>query len=123
MEKNFIKDLFSQQRYNEVIEMLDSLYLDLYRTMLDYKQMDYSKNELTVDYLSSLVRISYPQFSDNITHLDILGSEPEVTYLDRINALLSTYMLMKDNYKNEAVEKAFSLDENEDNDDEDFITN
>lgn len=107
MEPNFLKDLFNQQRYDEVIEMLDNLYLDLFRTMLDYKNESYENEENNIQYLDSLVRISYPQFSQDLIHLSVLRNEPNYTYLDRINALLSTYMHLKDMYKNTDFENKY----------------
>ena len=42
MENNILKDLFIQKRYDEVIDMLKSLYCDLFVDMLTYKNIDFS---------------------------------------------------------------------------------
>lgn len=107
MENNFLKDLFNRQRYNEVIDILDNLYIDLFKDMLDYKNESYVNEENNFEYLDSLVRINYPQFSQDLIHLSVVRNEPNYTYLDIINSLLSTYMHLKDMYKNSEFENKY----------------
>ena len=107
MENNFLKDLFNRQRYNEVIDILDNLYIDLFKDMLDYKNESYVNEENNFEYLDSLVRITYPQFSQDLIHLSVVRNEPNYTYLDIINSLLSTYMHLKDMYKNSEFENKY----------------
>ena len=107
MENNVLKDLFNKQRYNEVIDILDDLYIDLFKDMLDYKNESYVNGEHDFEYLDSLVRISYPQFSQDLIHLSVVRNEPNYTYLDIINSLLSTYMHLKDMYKNSEFENKY----------------
>lgn len=97
MENNILKNLFIQKRYDEVVEMLESLYCDLYKEMLDYKNISY--NVEGYNQLGSLIRKNYPQFHDDLVHVQAIGSDTNSTYLDHINALLSTYMHMRDEYK------------------------
>lgn len=107
MDNNFLKDLFNRQRYNEVIDILDNLYIDLFKDMLDYKNESYVNEENNFEYLDSLVRINYPQFSQDLIHLSVVRNEPNYTYLDIINSLLSTYMHLKDMYKNSEFENKY----------------
>lgn len=107
MENNVLKDLFNKQRYNEVIDILDDLYIDLFKDMLDYKNESYVNGEHDFEYLDSLVRISYPQFSEDLIHLSVVRNEPNYTYLDIINSLLSTYMHLKDMYKDSEFENKY----------------
>ena len=107
MENNVLKDLFNKQRYNEVIDILDNLYIDLFKDMLDYKNESYVNGEHDFEYLDSLVRISYPQFSQDLIHLSVVRNEPNYTYLDIINSLLSTYMHLKDMYKDSEFENKY----------------
>ncbi len=107
MENNFLKDLFNRQRYNEVIDILDNLYIDLFKDMLDYKNESYVNEENNFEYLDSLVRITYPQFSQDLIYLSVVRNEPNYTYLDIINSLLSTYMHLKDMYKNSEFENKY----------------
>ena len=107
MENNFLKDLFNRQRYNEVIDILDNLYIDLFKDMLDYKNESYVNEENNFEYLDSLVRINYPQFSQDLIYLSVVRNEPNYTYLDIINSLLSTYMHLKDMYKNSEFENKY----------------
>ena len=107
MENNVLKDLFNKQRYNEVIDILDDLYIDLFKDMLDYKNESYVNGEHDFEYLDSLVRISYPQFSQDLIHLSVVRNEPNYTYLDIINSLLSTYMHLKDMYKDSEFESKY----------------
>ena len=119
MKTNFSKNLFDQQSYDEIIEMLDNLYLDIFRTMLDYKNVSYVNEENNFEYLDSLVRINYPQFSQTLIHLSVSRNEPNRTYLDVINTLLSTYIHLKDMYSNTEFERKY-LECNQNND-EDII--
>jgi len=112
MSTNMIKDLFNQKKYDEVIDMLKYLYVDLYHDMLDYKNQKYDGKEDNYDYLSVLIRNNYPQFKDDLIHLSVLYSEPDTSYLDQINSLLSTYMFMKKQYKNSQFESNFLNSEN-----------
>lgn len=103
MSQNVLKDLFNQKRYNDVIDNLKILYKDLYIQMLDYRK---SEMEIEEDYeqmeyfqLSPIIRKYYPQFSDNITLLNVSSANPNESYLDIINTLLSTYLYFKENYK------------------------
>ena len=108
MEVKFSEKSFDQQSYDEIIDMLNKLYLDLFRTMLDYKNESYMNGEDNFEYLDSLVRIRYPQFSQDLIHLSVLRNEPNYyTYLDIINALLSTYIHLKDMYKNSEFENKY----------------
>ena len=102
MENNMLKDLFNLQRYNEVIDILRILYSDLYVEMLDYKKdiVEEEYHELSYFQLSALICKYYPKFSNSINILEFSSSNPELSYLDVINTLLSTYLNFKDNYKN-----------------------
>ena len=98
MEENFSKNSSEQQDYNEIKDMLSNLLLDLFKTMLDYKNIQYVGEENNFEYLDALVRINYPQFSQTLIHLSVLRNEPNHTYLDVIKTLLSTYIHLKDMY-------------------------
>ncbi len=101
MEKNLLKDLFNQQRYNDVINNLKYIFSDLYIEMLDFKSNMINENYKDLKYyeLTPLIRKYYPQFSDNITLLDVSLSDVNQSYLDNINDLLTTYLYFKENYK------------------------
>lgn len=107
METNFLEDSFEQQNYDEIKEKFDKLYLELFRTMLDYKNVSNSNEENNFEYLDSLVRMNYPQFSQTLIELSVSRNEPSHTYLDVINTLLSTYIHLKDMYKDEGFEKKY----------------
>lgn len=121
MENNILKNLFIQKRYNEVVEMLESLYCDLYKEMLNYKNVSF--NVEGYNQLGSLVRKNYPQFHEDLVHVQAIASDTNSTYLDYINILLSTYMHMKDEYKYYA---SMPYDENAEDENleinDDFIT-
>ena len=101
MEKNVLKDLFNQKRYNDVISSLKYLYKNLYIEMLDYRRDKVEEEYKEMEYYQLIPMITkyYPQFSDNITLLNVSLGNPNETYLDVINTLLSTYLFFKENYK------------------------
>ena len=70
--------------------------------MLNFKgtevKEEYNENSKYYE-LIPLIRKYYPQFSDNITLLDVSLSNVDESYLDNINDLLTTYLYFKDNYK------------------------
>ena len=108
MEENtFTSNLLETQKYDEIINIINDLYLDLFKTMLDYKNEKYTNGENNFEYLDALVRISYPQFSQNLIHLSVLRNEPGHTYLDIIDTFLSTYMHLKNMYKDVAFENKY----------------
>lgn len=107
MEEKFSKDSFEQEDYDEIKVMLNGLLLDLFRTMLDYKNVSYVNEENNFEHLDCLVRMNYPQFSEDLMHLSISRSEPNHTYLDVIKTMLSTYVSLKKMYNNSALEKRY----------------
>lgn len=107
MEEKFSKNSFEQKEYDEIKDMLKNLLLELFRTMLDYKNISYANEESNFEYLDSLVRINYPQFSKDLIHLSVSRSEPKHTYLDVIKTMLSTYMYLKKMYSNSEFENRY----------------
>ena len=75
--------------------------------MLDYKNESYENEENNFEYLDALVRIAYPQFSQDLIHLSVLKNEPNHTYLDVIKTMLSTYVCLKKMYNDSAFEKKY----------------
>lgn len=114
MEEKLIENSFEQQDYNEIKEMLKNLLLDLFRTMLEYKNISYENEENNFEYLDALVRINYPQFSDALIHLSVSRNEPNHTYLDTIKTMIYTYSYLKKMYNNSEFEKRY-LEINPDN--------
>lgn len=107
MEEKFSKNSFEQKEYDEIKDMLKNLLLELFKTMLDYKNISYANEENNFEYLDSLVRINYPQFSEDLIHLSVSRSEPNHTYLDVIKTMLSTYMYLKKMYNNSEFENRY----------------
>lgn len=107
MKDNILENVSDKQEYDEIIKILNILYLDLFTTMLDYKNESYENEENNFEYLDALVRIAYPQFSQDLIHLSVLKNEPNHTYLDIINTSLSTYVHLKDMYKNSEFENKY----------------
>ena len=107
MENNNLENLYNQEKYEEIINMLKDLYLDLFRIMLDYKNKSYENEENNFEYLDSLVRITYPQFSQSLIHLSVSRNEPNHTYLEVISVLLSTYIHLKNMYDDADFEKKY----------------
>ena len=107
MEEKFIKDSFEQQDYDEINDMLNNLLLDLFRTMLNYKNISYANEENNFEYLDSLVRINYPQFSGDLIYLSVLRHEPNHTYLNVIKTMLYTYVYLKKMYNDSSLEKKY----------------
>lgn len=103
-----MEDIFNKKTYQEIKAMLNDLYLELFRYMLDYKKVSYLKEENNFEYLDSLVRINYPQFSQSLIHISVLINEPnDNTYLDIIKELLATYINLKDMYMDFEFEKKY----------------
>ena len=107
MEEKFLRDSFEQQDYDEIKNMLNNLLLDLFRTMLDYKNVSYVNEKNNFEYLDSLVRINYPQFSEDLIHLSVSRNAPNHTYLDVIKTMLSTYVCLMKKYNDFAFEKKY----------------
>ena len=49
MEIKDIYDRDNREKYKEIINMIEDLYLDLFRIMLDYKNVSYSRMVKIVD--------------------------------------------------------------------------
>ena len=107
MEIKNIDDRDNREKYKEIINMIEDLYLDLFRIMLDYKNVSYINEEDDFEYLDSLVRLTYPQFSQSLIECSVSRNEPNHTYLDVINTLLSTYTHIKKMYNDAEFEKKY----------------
>ena len=107
MEIKSLYDRDDQEKYKEIINMITDLYLDLFRIMLDYKNVSYINQEDNFEYLDSLVRITYPQFSQSLIHISVSRNEPYHTYLEVISVLLSTYIHLKNMYDDADFEKKY----------------
>ena len=96
-----------EEDYNEIKAILNDLLIDLFKTMLDYKNVTYTNEEDNFEYLDALIRINYPQFSEILIHLSVLRTEPKHTYLYIIKTMLSTYMYLKKMYNNSELENKY----------------
>ena len=107
MEEKFSNDSFERQDYDEIKDMLNDLLLDLFKTMLDYKNVSYVNEENNFEYLDVLVRINYPQFSEDLIHLSVSRNEPNHSHLDIIKTMLSTYACLNKLYSDSEFEKRY----------------
>ena len=107
MEEKDLKDAFEQEDYDEIKDMLKDLLLDLFRTMLDYKNVSYVNEEDNFENLDALVRINYPQFSEDLIHLSVSRNEPNHTKLYVMKTMLSTYVHLKKMYNDSEFEKSY----------------
>lgn len=109
MKKEMDKYYFDKEKFNKTIKLLKSIYKQLFIEMLDYKSDKVEEDYKEMEYyqLSPLIRVYYPQFSDNITLLNVSFSNTDETYIDTINTFLLTYKFFKENYKKEYDEEKY----------------
>ena len=50
MKDNILENVSDKQEYDEIIKILNILYLDLFTTMLDYKNESYENEENNFEY-------------------------------------------------------------------------
>lgn len=100
--KENIKELFMQEKYDEVINSLQDIYSKLFLKMLDMKKEivnhNFSHEELDFDKLASLVLVYYPQYNEQILLLTHIQHHPDKTYLEIINIMLNIYMYISNTY-------------------------
>lgn len=123
MKEKYLEDSLEQENYNQIIKMLEDLLLDLFKKMLDYKNISYLNEENNFDYLDALIRTNYPQFSENLIHISVLRNEPGHTHLASIRDILSTYIYLKNMYNNSELEKRYLESNNQEDivDDYDIV--
>lgn len=123
MKEEYLEDSLEQENYNQIIKMLEDLLLDLFKEMLDYKNISYVNEENNFDYLDALIRINYPQFSENLIHISVLRNEPGHTHLTSIREILSAYIYLKKMYNNSELETKYLESHNQEGvvDDYDII--
>lgn len=107
MEENSLKDSYEEQAYKDIKVILKNLLLELFREMLDYKNISYVNEENNFEHLDAQVRLNYPQFSFALIDLSVTRNEPHHTYLDVIKNMLTTYVYLKKNYKDAEFEKMY----------------
>lgn len=113
MEGNKIKDLFIQERYDDVIASLEEIFRKLFVEMLDFKKEDIKEEYHTLNYdnISLLAAEYYPRYRQDIINLTHAAYREENTYLDVINIMLSTYSYMLDTYKEDYEEEDFYFED------------
>lgn len=113
MEGNKIKDLFIQERYDEVITSLEEIFRKLFIDMLDYKKDEVKENYQDLDYdrIALVVPDYYPRYRQDIINLTHAEYREENTYLDVINIMLSTYSYILDTYKEDYEEEEFYFED------------
>lgn len=115
MESETIKDLFVQERYNEVISALKKLFLKLFITMLDFKKDEVREDYKNMNYETAALLIPdyYPRYSQDIIDLMHVEFRENYTYLDIINIMLSIYSYLQDTYKDEYTENEYIVEYDE----------
>lgn len=105
MENN-IKDLFTQEKYDKVIVLLEEQFKKLFIQMLDYKSEESDSDYNSLDYrkLAIMIPDYYPRYTQDIINLTHAEYREDNTYLDVINIMLSLYSYFQDTYK-EAYEE------------------
>ena len=106
-EEAKIKDLFIQERYDEVITSLEEIFRKLFVTMLEYKGSEVKEDYKNMDYgkIAILVVDYYPRYNQTIINLLHVEYREENTYLDVINSMLSIYSYILDTYKQDYEEE------------------
>lgn len=104
--ENNIKDLFTQEKYDKVIVLLEEQFKKLFIQMLDYKSEESDSDYNSLDYrkLAIMIPDYYPRYTQDIINLTHAEYREDNTYLDVINIMLSLYSYFQDTYK-EAYEE------------------
>ena len=103
MKKGYIKDLAKQKRYSEALHILRyEDYVSLFKEMLNFKKdvVEEEYQSLTYDKLSKLVTKYYPEYTDEITIINVATDDPNNTYDKVINTYIEIYEYLERNYKN-----------------------
>lgn len=103
-EDNIIKTLFVNQRYDEVVDSLETIFTSLFEDMLEYKGIEYQPDDMTYPQLCMHVLDYYPQYDEQILRLTHVGFDPHKSYLEVINNMLSIYIFISEGYKEEYEE-------------------
>lgn len=98
MLENNMRELFKKEKYDDVIKLIKEEYVELFREMLDFKNVEYSLDD-DFDILSTKIPFTYPQYSDKMVRLSNVLMDPEESYLDVLNSMLNIYDSMKSDYK------------------------
>jgi len=97
----YLKDLFVQKRYDDLIQALQIVYCGLFEEMLEYKDVKEKEilKKLNFRNLTILVSKYYPEYYPNITMIKSVSFLPYYSYLDIINTYLDNYEYLRKNYK------------------------
>ena len=80
--------------YNQELEKFKKLFKD----MLDFRNIEYDKNEDRFDILKDLVMKYYPYYYGMLFHL--ISPRPNVTYIQELSSMEDVYERMSGEYKN-----------------------
>lgn len=93
-------DLQNGETYQDLYHDYQEKMLSLFEEMLDYAKAEYDKTRKDFNYLKIMVTDYYPFYSDTLLHLDVMISDPRVTYIELLNSMSDIYDSLSKNYKN-----------------------
>lgn len=91
-------ELKEGQTYKDLYNEKEEKFIELFKKMLDYINIPHADNSF--ENLKSLIRQHFPYYTDNITSLSIMVSDPTKTYISLLNDMDMVYNYFAKTYKN-----------------------
>ena len=90
-------ELEEGQTYEDLYDKKKEKFIELFKEMLDYINVKHEENSF--EALKALIREHFPYYSDNITSLSVMMSNPTETYISLINSMASVFNYFAKTYK------------------------
>lgn len=91
-------ELEEGQTYEDLYDKKKEKFIELFKEMLDYINVKHEENSF--EALKALIREHFPYYSDNITFLSVMMSNPTETYISLLNSMDSAFNYFAKTYKN-----------------------
>lgn len=97
MEDSKINTLLNEEKYDDAINLMKQKYIELFKKMLDKKNVEEPKNDDFYCYTSKVIT-QYPNLKGHIDFLRKGILDKDFNYLNEVNLLKNTYSYLVKNY-------------------------
>lgn len=91
-------ELGEGQTFGDLYKLEIAKFIKLFKDMLDFRNIEYDKNETDIDRLKLKVMEYYPYYSSMLFHL--ISPNPNTTYIQELSSMEDVYERISGEYKN-----------------------
>lgn len=104
MDTEKCRKLLREKKFTEVLDVLEEELRSLYMEMLDYGEVEYSK-EWSLEKLGVEISKIYPSYFNSVISCENVLYSGEYNYNDSIDMILDSYYNISKNYKTRLIKE------------------